>query len=156
MGWSLNRTTVRGIPISLEQVDLAMLKHIGQKWWTRPCSEEDWWPGWTWFSDLLPGPPRKWSHGISMPPPGQGEPLAKSSQAMLSRKGTAKKDSKTTIAVKWRYCAWPIFIALKILQGLQSLFVLITLNTIKARFSIVKCFYLYDYVVWPSKYSLTI
>jgi hypothetical protein len=47
-----------------------------------------------------------------MPPPGHGEPLAKSSQAMLSRKGAAKKDSKTTTAVKCRYFDWPIFIAL--------------------------------------------
>jgi len=47
-----------------------------------------------------------------MPPPGHGEPLAKSSQAMLSRKGAAKKDSETTTAVKCRYFDRPIFIAL--------------------------------------------
>jgi hypothetical protein len=47
-----------------------------------------------------------------MPPPGQGEPLAKSSQTMLSRKGAAKKGSKINTVVKCRYFDWPIFISL--------------------------------------------
>jgi len=77
-----------------------MVRHMGQKKWTLLsfCS---------WSLEPIPlargtAAPGKRLHRISIPLPGAGELLAKSSQAMLSRKGMKKRASKVDQTIPCR------------------------------------------------------